>query len=308
MNDQLINLHNAVDEYIKNIEPYPENAFNGRGIVTSAYDKEFESAWILFKELDRLGVQLPVEVFYKDGELNQKQKDLITGISPNFKLVLLEDNVSGWAVKPFSMLRSSFKEIIWIDTDNPPVRDVEFLFDDEEYKEKGSLFWRDVCGESFSESTWEVFNVYPNDSEKFETGQIVYNKEKCWKQLLLNIFYTINSQIYYQFVHGDTGTFKFSFLYLNKDKPFYRVNYNSDKNLIPFGFMPYGPFHVGEPNMYGKWGGGSVMAQRDREGEVLFNHRTISKFKLGQNNVFQRQVVNEKFYHDHMKELEKLYP
>ena len=50
------------------------------------------------------------------------------------------------------------------------------------------------------------------------------------------------------------------------------------------------------------------MAQRDREGEVLFNHRTISKFKLGQNNVFQRQVVNENFYHDHMKELEKLYP
>jgi alpha 1,2-mannosyltransferase len=307
MNVDLAKIHAAVDDFISKIEEYPKDQFSGKGIVTTSYDGEFESSWVLLNELKRLNVNLPVEIFHKEGELSQKQMDIILGIDPKFKLKLLTDDVTGWSIKPFSILRSSFEEVIWLDSDNFPVRNIEFLFDDEEYKEKGSIFWRDVCNESIHHSQqWEVFNVPYNDSEKFETGQIVFNKQKCWKQLQLCLFYTVNSKFYYQFVHGDTGTFKFAFLYLNKHNPYYQVNYNSDSKLIPFGFMPYGPFHVGEPNMYGKWGGGSVMAQRDREGEVLFNHRTIAKFKLS-GSVFQRQVVNEQYYHDHMKQLVKIY-
>jgi alpha 1,2-mannosyltransferase len=308
MNENLVKLHETVDDFISKIPSYPKGQFSGKGIVTTSYDKEFESSWVLLKELKRLEVNLPVEIFYREGELSQKQIDIISNIDPNYKLLLLDDQVTGWSIKPFSILRSSFEEVIWIDSDNCPVRNIEFLFDDEEYKQKGSIFWRDVCGESFNSTspTWEVFNVPYNDSEKFETGQIVFNKEKCWKQLQLCLFYTINSNIYYQFVHGDTGTFKFAFLYLNKHNPYYAVNYNSDSSLIPFGFMPYGPFHVGEPNMYGKWGGGSVMAQRDRIGKVLFNHRTISKFKIG-GSVFQRDVINEEQYHRHMMDLELIY-
>jgi alpha 1,2-mannosyltransferase len=309
MNEELIKLHKSVDDFVAQIGDYPTGQFFGKGIVTNCYDKEFESCWVLLNELKRLNVNLPVEMFYKEGELSQKQIDIISNIDPNFKLKLLQDQVEGWSIKPFSMLRSSFEEIIWLDSDNCPVKDINFLFEDPEYKEKGSIFWRDVCGEAFNATspTWEVFNIPYNDSEKFETGQIVFNKQKCWKQLQLCLFYTVNSNIYYQFVHGDTGTFKFAFQYLNRDKPYYRINYNSDSKLIPYGFMPYGPFHVGEPNQYGKWGGGSVMAQRDREGEVLFNHRTISKFKIT-GSVFQRQVVNEQECHNHMKELEKIYP
>ena len=304
----LTEIHQHVDDYISKIEEYPKDEFSGRGIVTTSYDKEFESSWVLLKELKRLGVKLPVEIFYREGELSEKQIELITNIDPNFKLVLLLDQVTGWDIKPFSILRSSFKEVIWMDSDNPPVRDVEFLFDDIEYVEKGSLFWRDISNESFNSTsqTWEIFGVPYNDSEKFETGQLVLNKEKCWKQFQLCLFYTMNSNFYYQFVHGDTGTFKFAFQYFNRDKPYYRINYHTDSKLVPYGFMPYGAFHVGEPNQYGKWGGGSVMAQRDRNGEVLFNHRTISKFKLF-SSVVQRHVINENFYHEHMRELEDIY-
>ena len=307
MDDNLVKIHAAVEDFVSKIEVYPKDLFVGRGIVTTTYDKEFESSWVLLNELKRLGVNLPVEMFYREGELSQKQIDIISSIDPNFKLKLLQDNVTGWSIKPFSILRSSFEEVIWLDSDNVPVRNPEFLFDDVEYKEKGSIFWRDICNESINHTQqWEVFNVPYNDSEKFETGQIVLNKNKCWKQLQLCLFYTINSNFFYQFCHGDTGTFKFAFQYLNKNNPYYPINYHSDSKLVPYGFMPYGPFHVGEPNMYGKWGGGSVLAQRDREGEVLFNHRTISKFKLN-GSVFQRHVINEQECHDHMKELERIY-
>jgi alpha 1,2-mannosyltransferase len=309
MNENLSRLHEFVDEFIRKIGDYPKDQYSGKGIVTTSYDKEFESSWVLLNELKRLNVDLPVEIFHKEGELSEKQINIISNIDAKFKVKLLQDNVTGWSIKPFSILQSSFEEVIWMDSDNCPVRNIEFLFDDIEYKEKGSLFWRDVCNEAFNyptAQTWEVFNVPYNDCEKFETGQLVLNKKKCWKEFQLCLLYTMNSNLYYQFVHGDTGTFKFAFLYLHKHKPYYRINYHSDSSLVPFGFIPYGPFHVGEPNMYGKWGGGCVLAQRDREGEVLFNHRTINKFKLS-GSVYQRHVINEKYYHEHMEELKKIY-
>lgn len=260
---------------------------DGRGIVTSIYDAEFASGFILLSELKRLQVPLPVEVFYRRGELSSEQIEILENIGLDLKVRVLEDEVHGFAIKPFSILRSRFAEVLWIDCDNVPIRNPAFLFDDPEYLSKGSLFWRDVSGVDRSlrwhpgSPVWDAFGVPYNDGEEFETGQLLIDKRKCWQELGLTIHYNREAETYYQFVHGDKDTFRFAWLvtHIRRGGQAHGGNYLSSPN-VPYGFMPFGPFHVGEPNPWNKWGGGSVMQQRDRMGQPLFNHRSIDKFTL----------------------------
>jgi len=69
--------------------------------------------------------------------------------------------------------------------------------------------------------------------------------------------------------------------------------------------MPFGPFHKGSANQYHKWGGGSVMVQRDRNGAELFNHRNLQKFAID-NNPFYNDIANEERYHGYIQDLRSL--
>jgi alpha 1,3-mannosyltransferase len=51
--------------------------------------------------------------------------------------------LAGWAAKPFAILVSSFREVIFIDADSLFFKNPEVLFDDADYKETGALFFRD---------------------------------------------------------------------------------------------------------------------------------------------------------------------
>jgi Mannosyltransferase putative len=276
--------------------------------VTSIYNKEFASGWVLLNELLRLNVALPVEVWHRPGELSEAQIGHIAQLDRKIRIRVLGDDVSGWAIKPFAIARSAFEEVLWIDTDNAPIRDPAFLFDDPEYAHKGSLFWRDVSGADRAKlwhpksPVWAIFGVPHNDSEEFETGQLLINKSKCWPQLGLTCHFNAHGKIYYKFVYGDKDTFRLAWQRLDFTKTgrIRPVNYLEVSEQVPYGFMPYGPFHMGKPNRWSKWGGGSVMVQRDRRGKPLFNHRTLNKFALDRDNVFNDDVINEERYHRHL--------
>ena len=276
--------------------------------MTSIYDKEFASGWVLLNEIKRLDVALPIEVWHRPGELSGNQIAHIERIGPNIRTRILADNVTGWAIKPFAIARSAFAEVLWIDADNVPVRDPSFLFEDTEYIEKGSLFWRDVSGADRAQlwhpqaPVWAIFGVPYNDSEEFDSGQLLIDKRKCWAELGLTCHFNAHANFYYRFVSGDKDTFRFAWqkLACERSGQIRQVNYLENASEVPYGFMPYGPFHAGKVNPWKKWGGGSVMVQRDREGTPLFNHRTIYKFTLKDENIFNRDIINESFYHQHL--------
>jgi hypothetical protein len=279
-------LHAARDAFFYAYRP--DLTHSGRGIVTTAYDGEFASSWVQLCELKRLGVTLPVEVFHCPGELSPEQITLLEGIGLNLRVRYLREGQDGYASKVYAVLASSFAEVLWIDSDNIPVRNPEFLFDDPEYQTKGSLFWRDVSGvDRFQwgpdQGVWQVFGVPFNDGEEFETGQFLVNKNLCWKQLGLVLHYAEEQEVYYTVVHGDKDTFRMAWLIgeqlMGRGVP-YGGNFLQHSEVVPYGFMPFGPFHIGAPNPWHKWGGGSVMQQRDRDGRALFNHRSIDKFTL----------------------------
>lgn len=312
-------LHNNINTlFSTNVSP-PDYA-QGQCIVTSIYDKEFATGYVLLKELDRLCNLLPIEVFYKQGELSPRQIKILTNIAPN-KITVKQikghaknfttpyGTTAGWSTKVYALYESVYAENLWIDSDNFPIRNPEFLFRDPEYVSKHSLFWRDVVSIDRANryhdgaAIWPVFNVTPNDAEPFETGQFLINKPRCWPQFRLVKHYADNCEIYYNF-GGDAETFRMAWQhwYLRAGNQLWHINAQSDP-ATPYGFIPWGPFHKGVPNKFNKWGGGTVMVQRDRNGKELFNHRNINKIQLD-NNVFNNDILNEDYYHDHINILQ----
>lgn len=320
MQINLTDLRRSEQQFIESVTK--KSYKSGRSIVTTTYQKEVPSTWILLNELQRLGCDLPVEIFYRNNELTQSQIDLLESVGSNIKVIKITGNPRdfisryghshGWSCKIYALYESQYTENIWLDADCYPIKNPEFLFDDTEYIQKGSLFWRDLfspdSANQYSDTSimWPIFNSIPNDSEPFEAGQLLVNKNTCWRQLELVKYYADNCEIYYNF-GGDKETFKFAWQRIasmeNNYQPL-RINYHSDP-AVPFGFMPYGPFHKGRPNQYGKWAGGTVMVQRDRNGQELFNHRNMDRFSL-ENNVYNADLINEKYYHEHIEKLRKI--
>ncbi len=321
MQIDLSQIYSAVDQHYSNQPRVPVYG-RGRSIVTSVYGAELASGYVLMCELARLGNTLPIEIFYRDGELTQQQIDLL--ISPDPQNITVHQikgiakdfttqygNKAGWSVKIHAIYESSHSQVLWLDSDCFPIRNPEFLFDDHEFQAKGSLFWRDVFSTDRANRyhddapLWKVFRVQPNDAEPFEAGQLLLDKTRCWTQFSLVKHYADNCEYYYHF-GGDTETFRMAWQHNELRTGGYHayLNYHSSP-MVPYGFMPYGPFHKGVPNDYGKWGGGTVMVQRDRNGAELFNHRNINKFSFG-NNVYNQDITNEYHYHDHVKQLKKI--
>jgi hypothetical protein len=321
MQINLDQIYADVDNLYQQNPPAP-NYKSGRSIVTSMYDGEFAAGYVLIKELIRLGHTAPIEIFCRQGELNNKQIETLEAVAPTVSVKIIKGNAkdfstpygtkAGWSVKIHALYESEYQENLWIDSDNYPIRNVIFLFNDPEYRAKGSLFWRDVMSTDRANRyhdgapLWPVFRVQPNDAEPFEAGQLLIDKIKCWPQFRLVKHYADNCEYYYHF-GGDTETFRMAWQHHAARTGGYHsyINYHADQRSVPYGFMPYGPFHKGVTNQYGKWGGGTVMVQRDRDGAELFNHMNINKLKLT-NNVSNLDIQNEYIYHDHIRVLKSI--
>jgi Mannosyltransferase putative len=295
----------------------------GKSIVTSFCQKDIPSAYVLFSELRRLHINLPIEIFYRKDELDPQEIDefrrtfngmlnfyQIQGNSRDF--IDQWGNKKGWSTKVYAIIESGYAENLWLDVDNVPIQNCLFLFDDIEYKNKGSLFWRDVYSvdraETYSKSSklWDIFRVPWNDAEPFESGQFLVNKLMVWQELYMMLHFADNCEIYFQF-GGDAECWKFAWQHcaVRKQKYHSHTNYNSS-DQVPYGFMPYGPFHKGVPNQWHKYGGGTVMVQRDRKGHELFNHRNLNKWAWT-DNVFNEDVLNEPHYHMIIKHMQTKY-
>lgn len=296
----------------------------GRSLVTTSYRQEIPGTWILLSEIRRLDINIPVEVFYRDGELNDDEISEMSKIGPGqitFKKLKTDvqnfqdrwGNHKGWATKVLAIVESEYAENLWIDCDNVPIRNCIDLFDDAEYLQKGSLFWRDVYSIDRADqyhsgsAMWQVFDVPSNDGEPIESGQMLLNKPKVWPQISMMLHFTNNSPIYYSF-GGDAECWRMAWQYLSHKSGGYhaRYNYHSSKD-VPYGMMPYGPFHKGRVNPWGKYGGGTVMVQRDRQGNELFNHRNIDKWRWREENPYNQDIANETNYHMIMRHIKAKY-
>lgn len=122
----------------------------GRGIVLTAGDDQAPYLLTSIPMMRELGCNLPIEVMYLgDSDLSEDfRSDLeaMDGVITRDIAQMVNDEgwrLAGWAGKPFAILFSSFREVIFIDADSLFFKNPEVLFDDPGYQKTGALFFKD---------------------------------------------------------------------------------------------------------------------------------------------------------------------
>lgn len=221
---------------IRNLPAYPSEAFSGRGIVMLAGGHYSEYAATALGVLRESGSKLPVEVWRRD-EREEKHEwcDEIEqeGMACRRLSDYLDTDIlsiqDGKEMKIFTMLFSSFEEIIFIDADNMALQPPELLFESKQYQETGAILWPDYW--RYDNIDWldYIVGISGNRSESLwdqttvESGQIVWHKRQHWKSLLLATYYNwYGPDLYFTLINygyagwGDKDTFPIALRALNE--------------------------------------------------------------------------------------------
>ena len=180
----------------------------GRGIVLSCGDDQASYLLTSIASFRRLGCNLPIEIMYLgERDLSEDYRlelEEIPGvITRDMSQMVVDDGweLKGWAGKPFSILLSSFREVIFIDADALFFRNPEILFNDPQYVETGALFFHDRIIMPESKKSW-LQEVLPGPISKKakqsrywtgesghmqESGVVVVDK---WKHLVALLMVT----------------------------------------------------------------------------------------------------------------------
>ncbi len=260
---QPLTLHNArmaCERYLQTIPEYPSH-YRGRGIIICGGGvRYFTNAWVCINMLRRLGCRLAVQLWHLGPrELDRKMKTLLTplGIECVDAFNVRQEHpvrkLGGWELKPYAILHCPFEEVLLLDADNVPVVNLECLFQTPQYQATGAIFWPDYGREPRAQPVWRSCRLRRPMEPEFESGQILIDKNRCWKALRLCGWFNENSDFYYRYLHGDKETFHLAFRKLKKSyalvkKPIYSLR--------------------------------GTMCQHDFEGNRVFQHRNTDKWNL----------------------------
>ena len=262
-----LTLHNsrlACESFIRRLPPRP--AFpRQRGIVICGGGfRYFACAWVCIRRLRDLGCALPIQLWHLgSGEMDDDMRALVRPwdvecvdareaekLNPARRL-------GGWELKPYAILHSPFQEVLFLDADNVPARNPEYLFETPQYRQTGAIFWPDYGRFPNTHVIWANCGLAQPDGPEVESGQIIVDKARCWEALSLAMWFNEQSDFYYQYLHGDKETFRLAFHKLKKS----------------YGWID-APAHP----LAG------TMCQHDFEGNRVFQHRNTDKWSLFLNN------------------------
>jgi ADP-heptose:LPS heptosyltransferase len=258
-----LNFHNAraaAEEFIGRIGLYP-GGYRGRGVVICTGGVEyFTNAWICIRMLRRWGCRLPVELWHLGpDEMDGTMRSLVQpfGAQCVDALEVCRQHpvrrLGGWELKAYAIRHSRFREVLLLDADNVPLVDLTFLFDTPEYRRTGASFWPDAPGDPIPWRVWEFCGISKPDNLTFETGQMVLDKARCWRALVLAQWYNEQSDFFYHHVYGDKETFHLAFRKLD----------------LPFS-MPTSPLHMLD----------GTFCQHDFDGRRILQHRVRAKWRF----------------------------
>jgi len=249
-----------MEKFIMRIPQYPGEHV-GRGIVICGGGiKYFTCAWVGINMLRRWGCKLPIQLWHLGPqEMDDKMRALVQplGVECVDALEVRKKHpariLNGFEVKPYSIIYSPFREVLFLDADNMPVANPEYLFESQQFKLTGAVFWPDYGQLKPPRRVWEFCGIPYREESDFESGQILLDKERSWKPLQLTMWMNEQSDFFYHYIHGDKETFHLAWRKLAQD----------------FAMPPKGIQALP-----------GTMCQHDLEGRRIFQHRNLQKWQL----------------------------
>ncbi|RLN10992.1 hypothetical protein BBI17_000745 [Phytophthora kernoviae] len=251
-----------------------EDAVDKRGIVMIAYPKVVAGVYAIVRTLRTLGCALPVEVWIDPNEMRAKHSVLVELVKYYniFVRVIRDPNASKFHAKPYAIFNSRFESVLWLDSDNIPVRDPTYLFETPEFVRHGAMFWPDFWRPAIDtpfnvhqqSALWTLLDMPFTDMFEQESGQLLVNRSRSAAALNKLMFYSSHLPRLitdWQLVWGDKDLFRLA--WLNTSTPFYMI-----QHLTALG----GLYDADEDFFCGV-----SMIQRDPVGDIMFMHRNQAK-------------------------------
>ena len=246
---------------LKAAKAFPRNEFAGRGIVTCAGGpRMFTNAYVLIHVLRRhLGCLLPIEVWhFGPAELSPRMAGLLRELDaqPVDACAVMSQHpprlTNPWQLKPYAIMWSQFREVLYLDADQVPARDPSDLFTWPQFLEKGAVFWPDIIDLPADNPIWKICQLPQRCAVSIESGQLLVDKARHWAGLDMALALNEEAQVLYKSIYGDKDTFLLGALMSGEE----------------FAMIP------GRPKTDAPW----CYYQTDFAGEVLFQHRTGAKW------------------------------
>jgi hypothetical protein len=236
----------------------------GRGIVTTASFQYLPYLWFLIRSLRHHGCTLPVELWHRPGELSEALAGWLaphgvrmrnTGPLPWIEASSHPRAVHG--VKPYVVMHSAFREVLFLDADNSVFRDPTRLLDSDGFRCSGALFWPDMNRVANSAVLRSELGLSCGAAE-FESGQMAIDTIRHWKALELTLHLNERCDFYYEYLYGDKETWRLAF----------------DMAQASYAVLP-GPQRAIDAES------GDAFVHHDFEQRPLFYHRCEAKWVLG---------------------------
>lgn len=241
--------------------PYPADRYSGKGVVMCAGGwSYFPGAYVCIRMLRRLGCTLPIQVWHLGpAEITADMRSLLEpfGVETVDAFEIRKHHpcriLSGWEVKPYSIIHSRFAEVLFLDADNVPILNPEFLFKTPQYIRTGAIFFPDR-GPTAKREIWDICRLQYCQEPEVESGQMVIDKRRCWNALRVAMHMNEYSDFYYRWFHGDKETFHFAWRKIGQEYA-----------------MPRRPAKTLD---------NTTVCQHDFTGRVLFQHRCLRKWAI----------------------------
>ncbi|KAL2287937.1 hypothetical protein FJTKL_04708 [Diaporthe vaccinii] len=196
-----------------------------RGIVFAAGNhRTVDRAIGCIKEIQKLGWQRgAIEVFHFEGELTdegQRQQLRDLGATPH--MVSTQKTPGRWKnfeLKAEAILRSSFDEVLYLDSDNYPLSDVGALFDSHLFRDArggNAVFWPDLNRDHPDNAIHRVLGIPCHNAWELDSGQILIAKSGNDGLNLAALYLAqyMAEEGDFWFSGGDKDTFRYAFLAL----------------------------------------------------------------------------------------------
>ncbi len=285
-----INYIEETYKFIKLIPEIPNNIEKKKGLIICSGDFHFVSAFLCLKSVIHFCPDIFIEFYYCGSELFDFQKELLLKEFKNIELIncldilpkwfpyeIKEENIKGYMIKPFALMMSKFEECLLLDADILVMNNFENIFEDENYKKYGNIFWPDIQFDKNEEKKrmfpndfyifeqFKVLNPYESNLYLCESGQILINRIKTWKALCLNYFFNYFNNYFYKYFFGDKDLYYLAFKILG-------YHYNQSN------FLPNATTNESEELGIIT----SIIQKNPLNDNFLFLHNTISKININQ--------------------------
>ncbi|CUM56305.1 unnamed protein product [Debaryomyces tyrocola] len=126
-------------------------------------------SYLVIKQIRATGSKMPIELFIAAEDNYEKEfcEELLprynahcnlfdSSLSANLKERF---DLGGYQLKMLAILSSKFENVMYVDSDNFPARNVDYIFESDLYKEKNLILWPDAWGRTTNPKFYEIAGV-----------------------------------------------------------------------------------------------------------------------------------------------------